>query len=289
MDDMNDEMRPVIKRLSRDLVKAAATLSTDEARFLVDSYYQMQTDRQRAASQVRSMEKKEPHITLSWLQEQSGTLEKQIQRALQSYAEADQVGQWMMGLYGIGPIIAAGMLAHIDMKQAPTVGHIWRYAGLDPTDTWGTGEKRPWNASLKTLCWKTGQSFMKFSNAEECVYGHMYKERKEYEIKRNESGNNKEAAANILKTKNFKKNTEAYKYYIQGKLPPAHIDARARRHATKIFLSHLHAVWFWVLNKKLAPRPYMMEYGGHVHYVPIPNADLVPGLEEALRKEQRGS
>ena len=37
---------------------------------------------------------------------------------------------------GIGPVIAAGLLANIDIKQAPTVGHIWRFAGLDPTNKW---------------------------------------------------------------------------------------------------------------------------------------------------------
>jgi hypothetical protein len=28
-----------------------------------------------------------------------------------------------------------------------------------------------------------------------------------------------------------------------GGLPPAHLDARARRYAVKIFLSHLYAEW----------------------------------------------
>src|ERR1700751_770929 len=285
---MDKDIRPPVTRLTRDLVKAAATLSDAEARFLVDSYYQMQENRQRSDNQVRSMEG-EPHSTLSWFGEQSSTLEKQIQRALQSYADAQPIGQWAMSFDGIGPVIPAGLIAHIDMDQCPSVGHVWRYAGLDPTVTWGKGQKRPWNSSLKTLCWKIGQSFMKFSNAEECTYGPIYKERKAFEIENNEKGLNKEVSAQILERKNFKKSTEAYKHYIIGKLPPAHIDARARRYVAKMFLSHFHAVWYFILYKKLAPRPYMIEYHGHVEYVPIPNADLVPGLAKALKKENRKS
>ena len=317
--DETDETK-IVKRLTRDLVKAAATLSTDEARFLVDSYYQMQQDRQRADSQVRSM-KDEPHSTLSWLGEQSGMLERQIQRALHSYAEAQPVGRWMMSVYGIGPVIAAGLLAHIyigdwcdhchghdeddckarqkDKKlklkpheytpvvSCPTAGHIWRYAGLDPTVTWNKKQKRPWNASLKTLCWKIGQSFMKFSGQEECVYGHMYRERKEYEIKRNDSGGNKDTAAAILESKKFDKSTEAYKHLMTGKLPPAQIDARARRYAVKMFLSHLHTVWWFIENGELPPKPFMIEHHGHVHYVSIVNSQEVPGLAKALRKGKR--
>ena len=42
---MTDQPHPeAVARLSRDLVAAAETLSDDEARFLVDSYYQMFND-----------------------------------------------------------------------------------------------------------------------------------------------------------------------------------------------------------------------------------------------------
>ena len=51
-------------------------------------------------------------------------------------------------------------------------------AGLDPTVTWGKGERRPWNAELKVLCWKLGDSFVKVSNKEGALYGRIYRERK---------------------------------------------------------------------------------------------------------------
>ncbi len=275
----NTETLTPLKRLGRDLAQAATTLSTEEARYLVDAYYQMQENRKRADNQVRSMET-EPSSVITWLAEQSDMLESQIKRALDKYTDAQQVGQWLKSIYGIGPVISAGLIAHIDIKKAVTVGHIWRFAGLDPTMKWEKGKKRPWNAELKTLCWKVGQSFMKFSNDEDCFYGHVYRERKEYEIHRNESGGNRETAAGLLPK--FNKLTDAYKHLSGGKLPPAQIDARARRYAVKLFLSHLQTVWYFIECGHLPPKPFVMEHRGHAHYIPPPNIEIVNGLAEAL-------
>ena len=273
-----------IKLLHRDLVTAAATMSTAEARFLVDLYYSWQDDRKAADNQVRQMPK-EPHGVLAWLADQSGDLEKQIVRALDSYVDAQKpVGTWLKANFGIGPVISAGLLAHIDIKVCPTVGHIWRFAGLDPTVKWLPETKRPWNAGLKTLCWKTGQCFMKFSNKEECSYGAAYKVRKEFEIARNERGDNAEAAARALREKKYRKDTEAKKHYEAGRLPPAQVDGRARRWAVKLFLSHLHLVWYFAEKGELPPKPYVIQHLGHVHYVKPQHVEIVPGLAEALAR-----
>lgn len=270
---------PAVHRLSRDLAAASITLSDDEARFLVDAYYQMQDNRKRSDNQVRSMSG-EPHAVLAWLAEQSDALEGQIKRALDKYSDGNAVGQWMKSIHGIGPVIAAGLLAHIDIEKAPTAGHIWRYAGLDPSRKWEKGTKRPWNAALKTLCWKIGQSFMKFSGDEACTYGHVYRERKLYEVTRNDRGDNAALAAELLPK--FRPSTDAYKHLKAGHLPPAQIDARARRYAVKLFLSHLQFVWWFIRFNELPANPYVIAHLGHVHVIQPPNAEVVPGLSEAL-------
>ncbi len=284
MDDFTNEHRPAIQRLSRDLARAGATMSEDEARFLVDGYYIIQETRKRTNNQVRAM-KAEPHTLIVWLGEQSETLEGQIRRALEAYSSAHDVGQWMTSIYGIGPVISAGLLAHIQIDEAPTVGHIWRYAGLDPTSVWGKGEKRPWNASLKTLCWKIGQSFMKFSNQEECVYGALYRRRKEEEVLRNDTGGNFERARADFENNRYKKTTDAYKAVKDGKLPDAQVDARARRAVVKLFLSHLHTVWWFHQHHELPASPYAIAHLGHAHFIPIPNTDQIAGLTAALQKK----
>lgn len=260
-----------IARPTRDVIKATKTLTSNEVRYIVDAYYQRQEDRKAADNQigsiVRSTDTGGTHEMLDWISAQMGTMESQIERAMDSYSMSHPVGPWLRSIYGIGPVIAAGLLAHIDIEKCPTVGHIWRFAGLDPTVKWDKGTKRPWNAQLKTLTWKIGQSFMKFSARAECYYGAVYRERKAYELQRNEAGGNSEAAAAILE----KRPTHAQRaIYAQGKLPPAQIDARARRYAVKLFLSHLHAVWYEAHFGRKPPLPYPVAHLGHAHIVPPP-------------------
>lgn len=261
-----EERRESVQRLTKDLRAAAATLTDNEARFLVDAYYGMQEGRKRSANQVRALgETLEPNSVLAWLAEQDSVLERQIARALDAYTAAHEMGSWMRDVRGIGPILSAGLLAHIDISVCPTVGHIWRFAGLDPTQKWGKGEKRPWNARLKTLCWKIGQSFMKLSNDEQCYYGSIYRERKAYEQARSDRGDMREYA--LERSAHVGKSTEAYKAYVNGNLPKGQIDARARRYAVKLFLSHLHAEWYKRHFGRDAPLPYPIAILGHAHWV----------------------
>jgi len=261
-------------RLTRDLRTAAATLESGEARYLVDTYYALQKLRIGATAQVRSSTL-EPNSLLSWTGQMYAQLETDVQQALLAYAKSSLVGRWSLSIIGIGPVIAAGLLAHIDIEQAPTVGHIWRYAGLDPTSKWEKKTKRPWNAALKVISWKIGQSFMKTCNNEKSVYGALYKQRKAYEQEHNEQGRYSEQAARILKEKHIGKDTEAYAAYSQGKLPPAHIQQRSERYATKIFLSHFHAVTYEVHYGKPAPTPWVIQFGGHTDVLSVPNWPMI--------------
>ena len=351
-----------IKRLTRDIRESAITLSSSEARFLVSDYYMMQDQRIRAANQVRAMvESKEPHGILNFFADQSQTLENQVKSALEAYARGNPVGRWSMSITGIGPVIAAGLLAHIDIKKAPTVGHIWRFGGYDPTLKWlgkvgaekllgevietvageaddgepdqyalteeqisnlneilGEGKcrlelrqlaaislmtnrriesffrlgrddkgnitrqsmlkmlaKRPWNASLKVLFWKAGESFVKVSGNKNDIYGKLYLIRKAEEQQKNEAGVYKPQADELLASKKIGKETDAYKAYSVGMLPPAHLHARAKRYAVKIFLSHWHEAAYWAEFKKAPPLPFAIAHLGHAHLLECPNLDLV--------------
>jgi hypothetical protein len=259
-------------RMSRDLRAAAATLTATEARYLVDTYYQMQKDRIRSANQVRALRaQEEPHATVAWLSDQAGILERNVKAALGVYASAHLVGRWAQSIVGIGPILAAGLLAHLDITKAPTVGHIWRFAGLDPTVAWDRGTKRPWNASLKTLCWKMGESFVKVSGHEEDIYGHVYLQRKAVEQAHNDAGDLAAQAATKLERFKIGKGTEAYAAYTTGRLPPAHLHARAKRYAVKLFLAHWHAVAYRAQHGTEAPKPYVLTQLQHAHEIVCPH------------------
>lgn len=261
-----------LNKLFKDLQEGSRTLNDDEARFLVDTYYIMQDQRIRNRNQTRALAQTgEPNEVLLYFGNVFEELEGDARKALQAYVKTHLIGDWVLGVKGIGPVIAAGIISAIDIERAPTAGHIWSYAGLNPNQEWGKGQKRPWNAQLKRICWLAGESFVKVHSRKGAVYGQMYSHRKELEIAQNEAGKFSDQAASILEKKNIGKTTDAYKAYSKGKLPPAHIHARAKRFAVKMFLSHLHQVWYETHFKKPIPAPYVIAHQGHVHYIPPPN------------------
>ena len=259
--------------MSRKDMKVAANLTgNEEARFLVGRYYSVQKQRIAAGNMVRSLEKDGKPCDLSRLLFYSHKqIEDDIKVGLDVFVHNHIAGDWLLDVHGIGVILAAGLMTHIEIEKAPTVGHIWNFAGLNPTLVWKKGQKRPHNAELKTLCYKCGESFVKTSNSDKAFYGHVYKERKAKEVERNERGEFAEQAANLLATRNIQ-SAELKKHYEAGRLSPGHIDMRARRKAIKLFLSHLHEVWFYLHTGQRAPRPYAIEHLGHAHYIEVPNA-----------------
>ena len=132
---------------------------------------------------------------------------------------------------------------------------------------------RPWNAQLKVHCWRIGQSFVKVQNNKNDYYGKVYVQRKAFEQLCNARGDYRDQAAKALSAKRYRGDTIAKKCYENGQLPPAHIDARARRYAVKFFLSHWHEV---ARECEGLPRnkPYLFRSdhaaGKHV-YIPPPN------------------
>jgi hypothetical protein len=265
-----NEMINPIEKLTQDLKKASRDLSPHEARYLVDLYYQIQEYRKRAANQNRSNET-EPNQLIDWIYEQMDKLEQNIRKAMDAYSDSHITGRWAKSIHGIGPVISAGLLAHIDIHKASTAGKIWRFAGLDPTITWKKGELRPWNARLKTLCWKIGESFVKVSGSDKDFYGQLYLARKAKESELNESGHYREQAANIIASKRIGKDTKAIGFYSEGKLPPGHLHSRAKRWAVKMFLSHWHWVAYESEFNKKPPFPFVIEHMGHTDFTPPPN------------------
>jgi len=117
-----EELAPTDK-LTKDVRKAAKLMTRDHARYLVDRYYQVQRDRIRAENQARiAAEGEEPNELLEWNAKQVRTLEANIKSTLNAYSLAQVPGIWAQSIFGCGPVISAGMLAHIDIEKAPTVG-----------------------------------------------------------------------------------------------------------------------------------------------------------------------
>ena len=262
-----------VERLSRDLKKACANLGEGTARYLVDAYYREQKERIAADAMIRqAKEAGEPLEAVEFIAEQHRRNENSIKAMLDSYTSASRLGAWCKSICGIGPVITAGLMAHIDIKKAQTAGAIQRYAGLDPTVAWNKGELRPWNAKLKTLLtYKLGESFVKVQHNDKDVYGHLFAERKALEQAQNEAGEFADTAKAILASRRIGKDTDAYKHYSDGKLPPAHIHARARRYAVKLFISHYFEVAYEIEFGKRPAEPYAIAILNHAHKIDVPN------------------
>lgn len=202
-------------------------------------------------------------------------LEEFIKNALKAYVDNDPIGQWCTSIMGIGPVIAAGLLSYIDISKCKTAGCIWSYAGITGKEVKKKGEKLNYSPKFKTLCWKIGQSFIKTSNNPKDIYGHLYKEKKQFYQDKNNSGGFAERAAEELETKKIAKGTQLHKTLSEGKLSDAHINAMSTRFAVKIFLSHLFEVWYEYYNGEKPPKPFVEAHLGHVHIISAPNRDML--------------
>ncbi len=134
-----DPITPIY-RLSRDAMAAirqhGGGITVTEARYLVDTYYRLQEQRIRANNQLKALARDatasdrvaEPHEALAWTMDQFATLEKSLEKILAIYVASHPMSWFFDQTLGIGPILAAGLLAHIDIHRAVTAGHIYRYA-----------------------------------------------------------------------------------------------------------------------------------------------------------------
>jgi hypothetical protein len=256
------------KKITKDILGAAQLMGIAEARYLVDTYYQMQRFRIASANQERSLtQAAEPCAVIDWVQAQMMFIENQIKLALDKWTANQPMGQWARNIVGIGPVLSAGLLANIDITRAPTVGHIWRFAGLDPTRKWEKNTKRPWDASLKRLCWLIGESFVKVSGHKNDMYGHLYLQRKEYEAAKNEKLEYAPLAAERLRKFSSKLDPSLRALYQSGKLPPKALHERSKRWAVKLFLAHWHAEAYRLHFKAEPPKPYPIAHLGHAHEI----------------------
>jgi hypothetical protein len=269
-DQHKELIRLTRNELIDEIIKAYEVEASSVGR-IVELYYDCQEHRKRHAAKKRT---EEPRELDAWFDEWLKFGESLIQKKLTEWVEtkAPAESRWAFGQFGIGAILSAGLAAHIDITKANSPSALWKFAGLAPGfDKRVKGEKLQYNSRLKTLCWKIGDSFVKFSGQEQCFYGGLYRDFKNQEIKRNESGHYQKAAAELLKTKTWKDDTITKARLLEGKLSDAHIDNKARRRAVKIFLVH-----YWGEGRKargLPVRPpYSQQILGHDGIIPPPPA-----------------
>jgi hypothetical protein len=260
-------MKTLITETRSELItKIVRTLNlkTHEIGEMVELYYDCQAQRIKFANKDRT---EPPSELAEWLDFWNHAGETVINGALKRWVESEDSpaeAKWAYSQVGIGPVLASGLSAHIDVGKANSVSAVWKFAGLAPGfDRKVKGTKLPYNARLKVLCFKIGESFVKVSGKEGATYGHLYAEFKAEEIRRNESGQYVQAAQRELSAKKFKaEDSVTKKRLLAGMLSDAHLHARAKRRAVKLFLSH-----YYVEGRKArgltVREPYAIAILGH--------------------------
>ncbi|HSW42952.1 MAG TPA: hypothetical protein VLM76_10625 [Patescibacteria group bacterium] len=267
MTETIDTADPLRRLTRRDATDMARGMSREAIRNLTDLYYAIQDFRIQAAGQVRSAGDT-PARGQERVYRQMEASEGDIKLVMEEWVKASRVGRWALGQVGIGPVLAAGCVATFDPER-PTVGSWWRFAGLDPTLEWRKGEKRPYSASAKVLAWKIGDSFVRQSGHEGCIYGRWYRERKLYELERDGNGGHAAAAADTLAAGRIRDKATVATYET-GHLPAGRLDLRARRWTAKLFLAHLHWVAWEDAHGSPPPAPYAIDILRHAHLIAPP-------------------
>ena len=272
------EIRKEVRSILLDKVMEETVIKEGDVAKLVKLYYDAQGTRTKNEGKIRSMGESPLTIWfLTWLSEG----EKQIAKKLDQWVTGDNSPEeckWAYSQWGIGPIIASGLAAHINVEKAKHISSVWKYAGYAPgADRRVKGQKLPYCGPLKLVCWKLGDSFMKISGKEDAFYGQEFKKFKAREIERNNAGEYKKQADRELRTKDIK-DAPTLERLRSGKLTDGHLNERAKRLTIKLFLAH-----YWVVARKARKLPVSKPYAFEDHdgtgfkkhdqtsYVPPPN------------------
>ena len=252
-----------------------------EIRALLRLFYTIQKVRIQANNRAKALEREGmPNDYLLEFVASHEAQEAAIINVMQHYNKTHPMSTWLGSIKGIGPILTAGFVTIFDITKAPTAGHFWSYAGLTPNSIRRRGEPCNYNPLAKVLCFKAAMSFAltagkkledgTIDTTNASYYGKLYRLRREYENAHNTPEHHAEYCKLTLASKNYERDTIAKKCYLEGIFPPAHIDMRARRWTARMFLAHLHEVWFEEFYKQPAPIPYAQKYLDHVHVIKPP-------------------
>lgn len=206
---------------------------------------------------------------------------------------------FLSDVHGIGPRLAGSILADLEPfggdEDHPegycTAAKVWARAGLHvirkclsgcdiPQGYYGSecpkcgaevvgraeqrraGKRSTWSPFLKTTCFKVGNSFIKLGSKYRLDY-ERYKTRALAEMKCFSYCNNEGCKVKKKGTK-LPRHTKRCPECEHPTTPnKAHLHAMSRRYMVKLFLSHLHHVWWVEVLGNDVVAPYSHEHMGH--------------------------
>jgi len=209
-----------------------------DLRWQVDLYYQVQKIRVGLGNRVDAIARGADHGDMALLQRWYSVffkLEDQVQEEMARQAKQHPAYQWLIRIKGIGPTLAAKLIALVGPDEAmaarDTVSKLWAFAGLAPGRRLIKGQKATYNRRLKALMYVIGTSILKARGPVSRFY-------------------------------------YSAKEYYQAQRPdwtPQHVHLAAMRKMSKIVLACLWQVWREELG--LPTRELYVEKLGHKNVV----------------------
>jgi hypothetical protein len=161
-------------------------------------------------------------------------LERQLDKDIAAAVRDDPVYPYLQAVKGVGPLMAAKLLAFIDFSRAPTVSALWRFCGYAAIDGKAErprpGERLHYCRRLKTTCFLLGTQLLRARSPYARIY---YKAREQYALERPQ--------------------------WTKG-----HRHLAAMRKMVKVFLAHLWFVGRTLYGLPTEP-PYIIGRDGHSH------------------------
>lgn len=270
-----------------------------EIKRLVDVYYDVQDVRIRTANRLRSaMPSKAETEHEGELKRIETKIKNEIETHIENIPIYTR---WLKHVKGVGPCIAGSLIGNLAVKfikvdkleecteierkyalktknkkylipavrrinEFTNVAKLWRYCGQGVTEN-GIAECRKkgktisYNPTMKVLCWKIGESFVKQKNS---FYREQYEQFRKHE---DEHWTIEKESQYIAKRKRLGYIKKTFK---PEKAIKAHRFARSKRKTIKMFLAHLFDKW-WKLDGLEPPKPYAFSFLGHSGYVEAPS------------------
>lgn len=162
-------------------------------------------------------------------------LEKEADKDIAALVGDIAIVQQLTEIKGIGPMLAAKVVAMIDIERCETTSQLWRYAGYGVVEGQRErpmkGEKLHYNMRLKTTLYLVATSFLRAGSPYRAIY-------------------------------------DSSKAMYEANRPDwtkAHIHAASMRRMIKVFLNHLYVRWRTLEGLPIR-EPYSHERLGHSSY-----------------------
>lgn len=163
------------------------------------------------------------------------SLEETARKGMERGFRTHPLAPWVKAQKGLGLASFAVLMSKVkDLGRFSSVSSLWNFCGLST----GCLDNDPAKRVIRSMCFNL-TPWIERSYKEDTPYTNLFRARLELETERNESGMFADQAAAILAAKEIRRSTPAYKAYIVGRLPLAHVRSRARRYVVKRILKDL--------------------------------------------------